>query len=549
MSQQELLAYIKPNLEKGFKAEQLKAELLKAGWEETAVNEAFSSLEKSAAKQPNQVVESQKKEVLETKPIEKEVDIEPKFNSNSNANLELGSVQALNRGERQADKKEEVKDRGNETKSAEKDLEKKKEKKKMSLVLSPKLKLALIILLSVIVLGALAFFAYARFQDSPMKVLEKSLAAMEEVSSFDYSLEIKGDYQWKDGNFSDIISDPFALLGIQETEVKESALIPSKHQAKLILSGHSSAKTSNLDSRFDISLISDEMQEGEKIELETRFIQDQAYLKLSLPSSDMIDLSILENKWLKVALKDTSLTADLWEGTNKIKEAVTEHEPFKIADTFSGSLASGQKTYHYILEFDKVALEKVLLELEAEDESDQERKQQELKEYIDNIELISGELVVGRDDFLMHQLALSITMKEGAFIDDQLQILNLNFNLSLQSFNEPINVVEPDASVAIEEVIGELFESFLANTIEPELDLVDLEEGDLIDEDNNLEGTDLEIDMELDSDLDGLTDYEEINIYNTDPQDPDTDGDSYSDGEEVLNGYNPLGDGLLENSY
>lgn len=545
MSQQELLAYIKPNLEKGFKAEQLKAELLKAGWEETAVNEAFSSLEKSAAKRPNQVAELQKKEVLETKPIEKEVDIEPKFNSNSNANLELGSVQALNRGERQEDKKEEVKNQEGETKSLEKGLE----KKKISLNLNPKLKLALIILLSVIVLGALAFFVYARFQDSPMKVLEKSLLAMEEVSSFDYSLEIKGDYQWNGGNFSDIISDPFALFDIQETEVKESVLIPSKHQAKLILSGYSSAKTSNLDSRFDISLISDEMQEGEKIELETRFIQDQAYLKLSLPSSDIIDLSILENKWLKVALKDTSITTDLWEGTNKIKEAVIEHEPFKIADTFSGSLASGQKTYHYILEFDKVALEKVLLELEAEDASNQGQTQQELKEYINKIELISGELVVGRDDFLMHQFALSITMKEGAYSDDQLQILNLNFNLSLQSFNEPINVVEPDASVAIEEVIGELFESFLANTIEPELDLVDLEEGDLIDEDNNLEGTDLEIDMELDSDLDGLTDYEEINIYGTDPLNPDTDGDSYSDGEEVLNGYNPLGDGLLENSY
>jgi len=39
---------------------------------------------------------------------------------------------------------------------------------------------------------------------------------------------------------------------------------------------------------------------------------------------------------------------------------------------------------------------------------------------------------------------------------------------------------------------------------------------------------------ELDSDGDGLTDYEEIYIYGTDPYDPDTDGDGLTDGEEVL---------------
>ncbi len=39
---------------------------------------------------------------------------------------------------------------------------------------------------------------------------------------------------------------------------------------------------------------------------------------------------------------------------------------------------------------------------------------------------------------------------------------------------------------------------------------------------------------ELDSDGDGLTDYEELYIYGTDPYNPDTDGDGLTDGEEVL---------------
>ena len=44
----------------------------------------------------------------------------------------------------------------------------------------------------------------------------------------------------------------------------------------------------------------------------------------------------------------------------------------------------------------------------------------------------------------------------------------------------------------------------------------------------------------LDSDRDGLSDDVEINIYHTDPNKWDTDGDGYSDGDEVAHGYSPL---------
>ncbi|MHA1252691.1 MAG: hypothetical protein ACTSRP_22075, partial [Candidatus Helarchaeota archaeon] len=44
----------------------------------------------------------------------------------------------------------------------------------------------------------------------------------------------------------------------------------------------------------------------------------------------------------------------------------------------------------------------------------------------------------------------------------------------------------------------------------------------------------------LDSDNDGLTDYHEHYNYGTDPQLWDTDGDGYSDGDEISNGTDPL---------
>lgn len=49
----------------------------------------------------------------------------------------------------------------------------------------------------------------------------------------------------------------------------------------------------------------------------------------------------------------------------------------------------------------------------------------------------------------------------------------------------------------------------------------------------------------LDSDKDGLSDYEEENIYFTDPLNFDTDGDGISDGDEVMMGLNPNGPGRL----
>ncbi len=48
-----------------------------------------------------------------------------------------------------------------------------------------------------------------------------------------------------------------------------------------------------------------------------------------------------------------------------------------------------------------------------------------------------------------------------------------------------------------------------------------------------------------DTDDDGLNDREEVQIYRTNPLNPDTDGDTYLDGSEVQNGYNPNGPGRL----
>lgn len=50
----------------------------------------------------------------------------------------------------------------------------------------------------------------------------------------------------------------------------------------------------------------------------------------------------------------------------------------------------------------------------------------------------------------------------------------------------------------------------------------------------------------IDSDDDGVTDYDELNIYGTNPTNPDTDGDGFRDGAELLSRTNPLGGMTVE---
>jgi len=50
-------------------------------------------------------------------------------------------------------------------------------------------------------------------------------------------------------------------------------------------------------------------------------------------------------------------------------------------------------------------------------------------------------------------------------------------------------------------------------------------------------------DLQFDTDSDGLTDVDEIEVWKTDPKKFDTDGDGFGDGYEVVNQYDPLGPG------
>ena len=89
---------------------------------------------------------------------------------------------------------------------------------------------------------------------------------------------------------------------------------------------------------------------------------------------------------------------------------------------------------------------------------------------------------------------------------------------------------------------GSAGDEIIKPTPEPAVEAVDTDRDGLTDLQEAEIGTNIRI---ADTDADGLSDYEEVNTWQTDPLDPDTDGDQFTDGDEVGNGYDPNGPGKL----
>ncbi len=112
------------------------------------------------------------------------------------------------------------------------------------------------------------------------------------------------------------------------------------------------------------------------------------------------------------------------------------------------------------------------------------------------------------------------------FLPTQLQLGKLQAQLS---YNDPLTN-EAGLPRSWEEVLEQLQELLQARNGKPK-ELMPL-----------TQGGDSTAAFAADFDHDGLSDALEI-FYNTDPANPDSDDDTFLDGEEVRRGYNPLGAG------
>lgn len=207
--------------------------------------------------------------------------------------------------------------------------------------------------------------------------------------------------------------------------------------------------------------------------------------------------------------------------TEKLKQSFLSSGAVKLNGSVENVDLRGREMYKVPFVFDAEGLEKLYKDYFAivnpegdiKDLGVEEDRLKDLQETIEQIE--SATLWLGRSDALPYQI--EIRYKESASIKNAIVVLAMEYNV-------PVEVTAPTETISIEEAVRNVLSYFLGAT------------------DDRFQ---YPADNPVDLDQDGLLYADEVEKYGSDPTNPDTDGDGFSDGDEVKAGYSPTGPGKL----
>jgi hypothetical protein len=153
----------------------------------------------------------------------------------------------------------------------------------------------------------------------------------------------------------------------------------------------------------------------------------------------------------------------------------------------------------------------------------------------DQMKRLTFRFWIGTQDHLLYKLQAA-----GAFANEETnELIPVDIKIEFEHFNDPFKGSTPEKTITFKQVLQQAFENL------PDVErtagfgsdqvLVDAQTATLPVE---------EVEETNDADEDGLSTALEA-FYGTDPNNPDTDNDGISDGDEVRMGHNPKGSGSL----
>jgi len=206
----------------------------------------------------------------------------------------------------------------------------------------------------------------------------------------------------------------------------------------------------------------------------------------ALSSASELDISKIKGKWFKIdkdSIKILSQTNSMLppmldvsqignSGLSKnILDLILAENMFNVSKQLNDQKIGGQDTYHYLITISKDKLKdlitKIIISSSATDTSKSGTAYKNIieaavKTATDSLGDINMELWIGKRDYMLHQVKLDKTIDLGAIaksyygeadsadINPQLEI---KFNLTNSSFNEPITVQAPTGAQKIEEIL------------------------------------------------------------------------------------------------
>jgi len=386
-----------------------------------------------------------------------------------------------------------------------------------------------IILPIVVILGLAAGIYFLFF--SPQRVLARMISKTNNITSLSYKASFNAEI--KDAPFT---SQPLTMMyknylntrdakkmvaGISTTQYNTAENPQSNNMSfNLNAEGQSDVKdTKNV--KFSIKLDAQSKignETAEETSTEFRFLSNMFYLKVDkVPQSvnDYLDLTPWLGKWFKFDMKEINEATgeDLESNTlsdeqvQKIQKIYLQNQFVKVDKNTKMERVNGAMTFRYNYSLDKDKLKSFITEAnKAMPKPESETSLKYTLDEVDNMPDITGQIWAGIFDSYPYKFNINFATKPEELLPFDGQF---KFEASLKDFNKPVNIEEPKDAQSFEELMAEIETQMMAN-------------------------------INKDTDNDGLTDYYE-KYWKTDPNKADTDGDGYSDSDEICKGYDPTG--------
>lgn len=347
-----------------------------------------------------------------------------------------------------------------------------------------------------------AYYLYFR-QPSPKELVRLMIDQMKDVKSFNY-----------DGNLS-LSNDLSATI---------------KFKGEIDKNNLENIKSNVLVNAEIISLMGNLTPE-----LEIRTLDREMYLRINIENLSLLipDFKIINNQWIKfdqTALNNYLPTEQLPlnqkitnEQSEEIKKLINEINFFSDINEFESEKINNIKVRHLKFTVDKNALKSLIIGLNNIINKNNLTEEQitDIDKTLNKLQSFTIEMWIGSNNHYLYKLIIPLIFTENN------QTINIDLNVQFNNFNQTFTINAPTEFKSMDDLQKLILEEQKKYFNVPTTT-------------NNLNS----IDLNKDSDNDGLTDQQE-SLYGTNSLNPDTDNDGYLDGDEVQNGYNPLGAGKL----
>ena len=293
-------------------------------------------------------------------------------------------------------------------------------------------------------------YAYQNIYLAPERVLQRSIAAMEGVKSYEF-----------DSVFS---------LAFESSEVGGSVMpLFLANALNVHINGNiDAANEENIKSDFDIEVKSGNTK---YIKAHILGLGEDGYLNIEDLSGieSILDpertgvFSFFVNKWIsfdKESLRELGYDVSAAEQSKidpqEISKIFSEHNPFMITQQYASEQLDGQDMFHYGFDMDKEKLKVLLKEIQEKFLDSGElgpNAADNLNSAVDKLLIKGGEIWIGKNDYYLRKFVLGLN-QEG---DDG--SMGVDIAVNMKDYGKEVGIAPPVDAVTVPELL-ESFQTF-----------------------------------------------------------------------------------------